>query len=197
MSSFSIVGSSGSAAYLAGVDNNQQLLVIDSSVKSAVDTNKTAVDAVATGVASVKSAIEINKTAVDAVATAVSGDLLVKNVSGGTLSVSAPAISAVSSVEKNKVTVSNGVTETTNAIDLNTVKSVALMGNLSDTTGQLIVQASVDDSTYYTMTDVFIYIDSSGDFYKSFDIDARYIKVSYTNGSGASQDLSLSISYKV
>lgn len=197
MSSFSIVGSSGSTAYLAGVDNNQQLLVIDSSVKSAVDTNKTAVDAVAYGVDSVKSAVEINKTAVDAVATAVSGDLLVKNVAGGTLSVSAPAISAVSSVEKNKVTVSDGATETTNAIDLNTVKSVALMGNLSDSTGQLIVQASVDDTTYYTMSDVYIYIDSYGDFYKSFDIDARYLKVSYTNSSGSSQDLSLSSTYKV
>ena len=197
MSSFSIVGSSGSTAYLAGVDNNQQLLVIDSSVKSAVDTNKTAVDAVAYGVDSVKSAVEINKTAVDAVATAVSGDLLVKNVAGGTLSVSAPAISAVSSVEKNKVTVSDGATETTNAIDLNTVKSVALMGNLSDSTGQLIVQASVDDTTYYTMSDVYIYIDSYGDFYKSFDIDARYLKVSYTNSSGSSQDLNLSSTYKV
>lgn len=197
MSSFSIVGSTGSTAYLAGVDNNEQLKVVDSAVKSAIDTNKTAVDAVTTATNSVKTAVETNKTAVDAVATAVAGDLKIKNVTGGTLSVSAPAVSATSAVHKDDVSVANGVTETTSAIDLNNVKRVTLLGNLNDTTGQLVVKTSVDDTTYYTMSEVSIFLNSAGDFCKSIEVDARYIKVSYTNGSGASKILSLSSSYKV
>jgi len=117
-------------------------------------------------------------------------------VSGTTMTVSAGTVSTTATVLKNAVAVADGVTENTTGTDAGASKTIAFFDNLSDTTGQIKVQVSSDNTTFYD-TEENIFIGSSGDFYKNFNgLAARYIRLSYTNGSGGSKTLTAISSVK-
>jgi len=95
------------------------------------------------------------------------------------------------------VSVANSTTSTSSAVDLNTVKHVSVIGNCAETGTEIEILVSDDDVTYYKKTDISIFSDySSGDFVKSFDINARYLKVKYVNDSGSSKILTSKIVHK-
>ena len=114
----------------------------------------------------------------------------------GTLSVSAPVLSATSFTVSNAVSVADSVTETTVSNDIALARRVMIMGNLSDTSGSIVIEVSIDNSTFYEDTEQAVYTDASGNFGKSINLDARYIRFKYTNSSGAAQTLTLLMSYK-
>lgn len=108
-------------------------------------------------------------------------------VSGTTLTVSAGTVSTTPTTLKNAVAVADGATETSSGIDAGAAKTVAFFGNLSDTTGNIKVEVSSDDTNYYDTSEN-IFVSSTGAFYKNFDgLGARYIRLVYTNGSGGSK----------
>jgi len=206
-----IVGSTLGVAHLASVNGSGQLSVNDSAVASALSGTLAVAGAFypatqpvsgtffqATQPVSIAGSVAV---ADSAVASALGGTLAVADSAvasalSGTLSVSAPAISTTSAVQKNAVSVTNSSTESTTALDLNAVKQVAVFGNLNDTTGAIKVKVSRDNITYYENDEASIYINSSGDFYKTIPVDARYVIFTYTNSSGSTKVLSLNTSYK-
>ena len=200
-----LAGSTSGVAYLAEVNASGKLQVVDSAVSACISASKVAVvdSAVATALGGTLNVAGTFYQATQPVSlastVAVSGTFFqaTQPVSiAGTVSVSAPAISATSAVQKSAVSVANGATETTTALDLDTVRRVAVFGNLNDTTGQIKVKVSRDDTTYYTNEEVVIFINASGDFYKTIELDARYVEFEYTNGSGSTKVLTLNTSFK-
>ena len=172
------------------------LTVADSAVASALGGTLTVADS------AVASALGGTLTVADsAVASALGGTLTVADSAvlsalGGTLSVSAPTITTTSAVQKNAVSVGNTLSETTTALDLDGVKKVAVFGNLNDTSGNITVEVSLDDITYFQNDEAIIFVNAIGDFYSSIDVDARYIVFKYINNSGSSKVLTLNTSYK-
>ena len=194
-----IVGSTLGVAHIANVNASGQLSVSDSSVASAL--------AGTLGVADVPVLAKLNGTinvADSAVATALAplsstlavADSAVASALSGTLSVSAPAITTTSAIPKSAVNVLDGGTESTTALDLNDAKKVAVFGNLNDTTGSIQIEVSRDNVNYFENQEASIFINASGDFYKTIELEARYVIFKYTNGSGSTKVLTLNTSYK-
>lgn len=213
-----IVGQSSGVSHLLGVDSGGKLLCGDSALlakNSEIEVSCDAILAKNTEILAKNTEIEVSADAIlaknteilsknteievsmDALIAANHTDLLAINSTlGGTLSVSAPAITASSSVLVNAVSVADSATHTSSSLDLNTARSVMVMGNLADTGGSIKVSVSADDSTYYENSEQTIFSASNGDFAKTMNIDARYVKFSYTNSSGSAKTLTLISSFK-
>lgn len=115
----------------------------------------------------------------------------------GNLSVSMGSLSASATTTHSGVSVPNSSTSTSSAVDLNAVREVSVFGNISETGAEIDILVSSDDSTYYKRTDVSLISDyNSGDFGKSFKVNARYLKVKYVNDSGSSRTLTSIVSHK-
>ena len=131
--------------------------------------------------------------ATSALQTAGNADLatLAGAVSSGIVQVSAGTLSTTPTTLKNAVSVTDGSTETTNGLDAGAAKGVAIFGNCTDTTANIVIEVSSDDTNYYATNDS-IFVDSNGDFFKNFvDLGARYIRAKYTNGSGSTATLTI------
>ena len=169
---------------------NTEILAKNTEIEVSAD----AILAKNTEILSKNTEIEIS---VDALISANHTDLLAINSTlGGVLSVSAPVLSATSSTLSNAVSVADSATSTTASTDIAVVRRVMVMGNLSDTSGSIKVEVSVDNSTFYEDTEQAIYSDASGNFGKTINCDARYIRFKYTNSSGGVKVLTLLMSYK-
>lgn len=115
----------------------------------------------------------------------------------GNLAVSMGSLSASATTTHSGVSVANSSTSTSSAVDLNAVREVSVFGNISEQGAEIDILISSDDSTYYKRTDVSLISDySSGDFGKSFKVNARYLKVRYVNDSGSSRTLTSIVSHK-
>ena len=200
-----LAGSTSGVAYLAEVNASGKLQVVDSAVSACITTGKVAVvdDALASALGGTLNVAGTFYQATQPVSlasvVAVSGTFYqaTQPVSiAGTVPVSAPAISATSAVQKSAVSVANNATETTTALDLDTVRRLAVFGNLNDPSGQIVVKVSRDDTTYYANEEVVIYVSGTGDFYKTIELDARYVEFEYTNNSGSTKVLTLNTSFK-
>jgi len=113
----------------------------------------------------------------------------------GTLTVSAPAITTSVSTVSNAVSVADSATSTTSSVDLGGVRHCAVFGELGDMSANIVVQVSADDSTFYDNTEQTVYI-SASNYYKTMEIDARYIRLKYTNSSGSAQTWTAIVSRK-
>jgi len=212
-----IVGSTLGVAHIANVNASGKLSVVDSAVATALsgtlavsDTNVvSALEAqlsvsdsdVLTALAPLASTLAV---ADSAVATALAplsstlavADSAVASALAGTLSVSAPTITTTSAIPKSAVNVLSGGTESTTALDLSDAKKIAVFGNLNDTTGSIKIEVSRDNVNYFENQEASIFINASGDFYKTIELEARYVIFKYTNGSGSTKVLTLNTSYK-
>ena len=104
---------------------------------------------------------------------------------------SAGSITSTATQTHAGVSVANSSTSTSSAVDLQTVREVSVIGNVSETGAEIEILVSSDDTNYYKRTDISLMSDySSGDFGKSFKVNARYLKVKYVNDSGGSKVLS-------
>tara|TARA_R100000654_G_scaffold71614_1_gene102788 strand:+ start:73 stop:912 length:840 start_codon:yes stop_codon:yes gene_type:complete len=104
---------------------------------------------------------------------------------------SAGSITSTATQTHAGVSVANSSTSTSSAVDLQTVREVSVIGNVSETGAEIEILVSSDDTNYYKRTDISLMSDySSGDFGKSFKVNARYLKVKYVNDSGSSRVLS-------
>ena len=206
-----LVGSTSGVAHLAEVSATGKLQVVDTAVGTALGGTLTVADsAVASALGgtltvsdtAVASALGGTLTVADsAVASALGGTLTVSDTGvisalGGTLSVSAPAISATSAVQKNAVSVSDSSTESTTFLDVDSVRRMAVFGNVSDASAQIKVEVSRDNITYFESEEAMIYVNATGDFHKTIELDVRYVIFTYTNTSGVAQTLTLNTSFK-
>jgi len=206
-----LVGHTSGVAHLAEVSATGKLQVVDSAIATALAGSLSVADsAVLTklgttlGVADGAVLTKLGTTlavADGAVATALGGilavaDSAVATALGGTLSVSAPAITASSLLAKDAVSVTNSSTESTTALDLNGARRVCVFGNLNDTSGSIKVEVSRDNVNYFGSSEAVIYVDDTGDFFKTIEMDARYVIFTYTNSSGTSKVLTLNHSFK-
>tara|TARA_R110001632_G_scaffold120153_1_gene232755 strand:- start:222 stop:845 length:624 start_codon:yes stop_codon:yes gene_type:complete len=200
-----IVGQSSGVSHLLSVDSSGKIASGDSLVlaknieilakNTEIEVSADAILAKNTEILSKNTEIEIS---VDALISANHTDLLAINSTlGGVLSVSAPVLSATSSTLSNAVSVADSATSTTASTDIAVVRRVMVMGNLTDTSGGSIkVEVSIDNSVFYEDTEQAIYSDASGNFGKTINVDARYIRFKYTNSSGSAQTFTLLMSYK-
>lgn len=169
---------------------NTEILAKNTEIEVSAD----AILAKNTEILSKNSEIEIS---LDALIAANHTDLLsVVSTLGGTLSVSAPVITTTASTLKSAVSVANSATETTSSLDMGGVRNVMVLGGLDDTTGQIKVLVSSDDSNFYENSEQAIFVNSSGEYAKTMAIDARYVRFSYTNSSGGAKVLTLIASFK-
>jgi|11_taG_2_1085331.scaffolds.fasta_scaffold29129_3 hypothetical protein len=113
------------------------------------------------------------------------------------IAVTMGALSSTSTTTHSSVSVSNLTTSTSSSVDLNAVREVSVIGNVTEYGSEIEILASDDDATYYKMTDISVFSDyNNGDFVKSFKANARYVKVKYVNDSGSSQTITSKICYK-
>ncbi len=198
-----LVGSTSGVAYLAEVSASGKLQVVDSAssaLLTTIDADSNAIKNAVEGTLNVAGAFYPATQPVSiagSVATTGTFFQATQPVSiAGVVSVSAPAISATSAVQKNAVAVADGNTESTTALDVDTVRRMAVFGNLNDAGGQIKVEVSRDNVTYFESEEAVIYVNSTGDFYKTIELDVRYVIFTYTNNSGSSKTLTLNTSYK-
>ena len=168
------------------------LEVLQTSTNTKLDTLETTLTAVETDAAAIEVLITSTNTKLDTLETT---NNAIQTAVEGTLSVSAPAITATNVVLENATAVADGATETTASTDLNAVRRCAVFGTHTDNTGNIQVEVSADDSNFFTNTEQTIFI-SSNNYYKTIDIDARYIRFKYTNGSGGSKTWTCNLSRK-
>lgn len=176
MSSFSLVGVSSGVATLVSVDASGNLQCKDSALTTANHTDLVAIDAV----------LDASKLVLDAISASLSG----------TLAVSAGTISAVNTVVISGASVANMATENSSSVDITGSRSCSIFGNLTDTSGSIKVQVSLDNSNWIEKTDDYITMSSSGDFHKLVSSDVRYVRISYANSSGSAQTITANISVK-
>jgi len=222
MSSFSLVGINSGVATLASVDSSGNLQCKDSAFTTAnhndlvaidavLDTSKLVLDNILTKNTEIDAVLDTSKAVLDNILTknteiesscdalilANHTDLLAINSTlSGTLTVSAGTISAVNTVVVNNATVSDTATENSSSVDITGSRSCSVFGNLTDTSGSIQVQVSLDNSNWIEKTDDYITMSSSGDFHKLVSSDVRYVRISYTNSSGSAQTMTANISVK-
>tara|TARA_R110001606_G_scaffold387131_2_gene551553 strand:- start:1098 stop:1760 length:663 start_codon:yes stop_codon:yes gene_type:complete len=204
-----IVGQTSGVSHLLSVDSNGKLLSSDTVLlakNAEIEVSCDAILAKNTELLTKNSEIEVSCDAIlaknteiltknseievsmDALILANHADLIAIDATlGGTLSVSAPAISAVASALKSAQSVATETTEITSSLDMNGVRNVMIFGSLTDTSGSIKTQVSSDDSTFYDNSEQTVYMDSSGHFGKTMSIDARYVRWSYENTSGTAK----------
>lgn len=113
------------------------------------------------------------------------------------LPVTMGSLSASSNTAFSSQSVSNSTTALSSAIDLNAVREVSIIGDLSENGAEVEILVSADDSNYFKRTDMSLFSDfNNGNFGKSFKVNARYLKVQYVNDSGSSQTISAFIVHK-
>lgn len=199
-----IVGQSSGVSHLLSVDSSGKIASGDSLVlaknieilakNTEIEVSADAILAKNTEILAKNAEIEVS---MDALILANHADLVAIDATlGGTLSVSAPVLSVTDFTISNAVSVATGITETTSSNDIALARRVMVMGNLSDTSGSIVVEVSIDNSVFYEDTEQAIYSDASGNFGKTINCDARYIRFKYVNSSGTSQTLTLLMSYK-
>jgi len=216
-----IVGQSSGASHLLSVDSSGRSLVFDATTHTKLDTVETTLTAIETDAAALEvlqtstntkldtlettlTACETDLAALEVLQTSTNTKLdtlettnnAIQAAVEGTLSVSAPAITATNSALKTAAAVANGATETTSSVDLNAVRRCAVFGSLTDTTGNIVVEVSADDSSFFVNSEQTIFVDSANNFYKTIELDARYVRLKYTNGSGGSKTWTCNLSRK-
>lgn len=163
---------------------------------AAIEVLQTAGNASLSAIATDAAALEVLQTSTNAVLSTIeTSNAAIKTAVEGTLSVSAPAISATSAVLENATSVADSATETTPSTDVGAVRRVALFGSIDDSSGSIKVEVSADNSTFYQNTEQTIYVESDK-FYKTIELDARYVRFKYTNGSGSAKTWTAILSYK-
>ena len=107
------------------------------------------------------------------------------------------SLSANSTSAFSSQSVSNSATATSSAVDLQAVREVSVIGNVSETGAEIEILVSADDSNYYKRTDLSLFSDyNSGDFAKAFMVNSRYLKVKYENDSGSTKVISAVVVHK-
>ncbi len=210
-----IVGQASGVSSLLSVDSSGRAVVRDAdsiTQTTAVNTKLTAIDGVLDNSLIQQTAVNTALTAIDAVLdnsliqqTAVNTALgtletsnqAIKTAVEGTLAVSAPTISTSNTLLRDAVSVADTATSTTASVDLGGVRMCAVFGSLTDVTSNIKVQVSADDSSYFDNSEQTIYVESSGDYYKTLSVDARYVKFSYTNSSGSAATWTANLSRKL
>ncbi len=163
---------------------------------AALEVLQTAGNASLSAIATDAAALEVLQTSTNAVLSTIeTSNAAIKTAVEGTLSVSAPAISATSAVLENATSVADSATETTPSTDVGSVRRVAIFGSIDDSSGSIKVEVSADNSTFYQNTEQTIYVESDK-FYKTIELDARYVRFKYTNGSGSAKTWTAILSYK-
>ncbi len=211
-----IVGQTSGVSHLLAVDSSGAIKSADASLLSKNTEIEVSCDAILaknTEILAKNAEIETSVDALilanhtDLVALEASADALIlanhtdllaiNSTLGGTLSVSAPVLSTTSSVIENATSVPTATTELSASVDAGAVRRVAVFGSLDDTTGVIKVQVSADNSTFYENSEQSVYVDSSSNqFYKTIELDARYVRLSYENGSGSAKTWTAILSYK-
>jgi uncharacterized protein YhaN len=215
---FQIVGSDAGVAHLLKVDSDGKLSVKDSVVEASLSSMEAKMDVDNAVFDLMKTKLDEIEVSADALISANHTDLValensltsmeakqddmevslnaIQSAVEGTLSVSAPAVSTTSAVLKNVVSVADSTTETSSSVDLNDVKKMSIFGSLDDSTGNIVVEVSADDSTFFEKSDEVVYINGSNHFNKEIEVSARYIRFKYSNDSGSSKLWTLHSSYK-
>jgi len=209
-----IVGQSSRVSKLLVVNSSGQAVMNDPdniTQTTAINTKLTAIDgvldnsliqqtAVNTALSTIDAVLDnslIQQTAVNTgLATLETSNQAIKTAVEGTLSVSAPALTTSSVVLENATSVATANTETTASTDLGGVRNVSVFGSLDDTTGDIKVEVSADNSSFFENSEQTIYIDASNNYCKSMPIDARYVRFKYQNDSGSAKVWTCVISSK-
>ena len=163
---------------------------------AAIEVLQTTGNASLAAIATDAAALEVLQTSTNAVLSTIeTSNAAIKSAVEGTLSVSAPVISTTSTVLENATSVVAATTETTPSTDVGTVRRLAVFGSLDDSSAVITVEVSADDITYYDNTEQSIYV-SSSNYYRTMELDARYVRLKYTNSSGVASTWTAILSYK-
>tara|TARA_R110000822_G_scaffold26049_13_gene78823 strand:- start:289 stop:855 length:567 start_codon:yes stop_codon:yes gene_type:complete len=188
MSLSHIVGQDSGISNLLKVDSNGKLGVNDSLAQSSLSSISS----------TLSSSLNVNdstsQSSLSTISSTLAGTLQVASAS--TLSVSAPALSTTSSSLASSDSVTDSSTFTSASTDLNAVKDFVVLGSSSDTSAQIKVEVSVDNSNWLASDETPIY-SNNGIFVSHQSSQARWVRFTYTNSSGSPKTITMDISYKV
>tara|TARA_R110000796_G_scaffold102722_3_gene211734 strand:+ start:534 stop:1199 length:666 start_codon:yes stop_codon:yes gene_type:complete len=123
-------------------------------------------------------------------------------VTAGVVQVSAGVVasshSQVYGVSNGTVAIADTTTSKSSSVDADGYRLITVYGsstNTSDTEVQ--IEVSHDNSNWFELNDVFINLDyMTGEFGKTLDLAARYVRLSRSNNSGLSESIQAHISLK-
>ena len=127
---------------------------------------------------------------------------LAGSITAGVQQVSSPALSTTNAQVfgsgGSSATVASGATSKSSSVDANGFRTITIFGNSSNLMDdQIHVEVSADNSTFFKLEGAYISVNyTTGDFGKSLDIAARYVRLSRTNSSGSSDSIIAHISGK-
>jgi len=127
---------------------------------------------------------------------------LAGSITAGVQQVSAPALSSTNAqvfgTGGGAATVAASATVKSSSVDANGFRTITIFGSSSNLTDdQVHVEVSADNSTFFKLEGVFLSLNyTTGHFGKSFDLAARYVRLSRTNTSGSSDSIIAHISGK-
>lgn len=214
------VDSAGTGLERLRLDGTQSLTVSDATAQTSllnIETNTSGLATEAT-LASVATEATLGLVATESTLSAVSTtlsntDAKVPSLGSALSSASTPVViasdqsavpvslsssSASATTVFNAQSVTSGSTANSTSVDLNTVRDgISVFGNFGDTTAQILVGMSADNSTWY-ISDSFHYVDGvTGDFgFTLPSFGARYIRLTVVNNDVASQTITAIISTK-
>mgnify|MGYP003669580427 FL=1 len=187
-----IVGSSSGVSNLLNVDSVGKIGVLDSVAAGYLTTISSSVSGVLTVASSgtltcADSQLATTNTSLADIETALTG----------TLNVSSPTVSTTNTSLASADTVGDGTTFTSASVDLNAVKDLAVFGSCSDTSANISMEVSADDTTYFVSEEMPIYVSTTGVFVRHLSSHIRYVKFKYVNSSGSGKTITMNVSYKI
>jgi hypothetical protein len=93
-------------------------------------------------------------------------------------------------------TIANMATAVTTGLDISLYRSLIIYGDTDKPSGEIVIQISFDNSTYYDLG-TNLYPDGlSGNFVSQIESDAKYIRLSRTNSAGSLETITAGIMIK-
>jgi len=136
-----------------------------------------------------------------AVALLVDGSAVTQPISGAvTVSGNVSTVGGALSVANNSLwsgqTIADTATAVTTGLDISLYRSLIIYGDTDKPSGEIVIQISFDNSTYYDLG-TNLYPDGlSGNFVSQIESDAKYIRLSRTNFAGSLETISAAIMIK-
>ena len=104
---------------------------------------------------------------------------------------------ANTTASSESATPAGGATTNSTAADMNGFVSVCIFGNTTNTSDQIVLQFSNDNSSFYEQQQYYVSRTASGDFGVSLERPAaRYVRISQANTTGGSRALTIITSKK-
>tara|TARA_R110000787_G_scaffold158123_1_gene272051 strand:+ start:13054 stop:13791 length:738 start_codon:yes stop_codon:yes gene_type:complete len=136
-----------------------------------------------------------------AVALTVDGSGVTQPISGsvsitGNVATTGGALSVANNSVWTSQTIAAAATAVTTGLDISLYRSVVIYGDTDNTSDEIKIEISFDNTNYYDLGDNLYPDGSTGNFVKQLSTDAKYIRLSKTNNLAVAETITADIMVK-